>query len=116
MRNPAPNGHFLRLYGQSDRELVENSNRDASVMQSLTMMNGSMFRNLTSPFSVVSRELKKAESTDEAIDTICLSTLTRRATEEEKTTLRPVIESSKNEGRADALWTVLNTRQFLFIQ
>ncbi len=30
IRSPAPNGHFLRLYGQSDRELVENGNKDAS--------------------------------------------------------------------------------------
>ena len=51
MRNPAPNGHFLRLYGQSDREIVENGNTDASVMQALTMMNGTLFRNLISPFS-----------------------------------------------------------------
>ena len=115
LRNPAPNGHFLRLYGQSDREIIENSTRDASVMQALTMMNGTMFRNLTSPFSLISREVKKAASSDDAIDAIYLSTLTRHATAEEKEMLRPVIESSP-EGRGDVLWTVLNTRQFLFIQ
>lgn len=116
LRNPAPNGHFLRVYGQSDRELVENSNKEASVMQALTMMNGSLFRNLTNTYSVVSRELKKAQSIDEMIDTIYLSTLSRRATEEEKAMLHPVMETSKAEGRGDVLWTVLNTRQFLFIQ
>lgn len=116
LKHPAPNGHFLRVYGQSDRELVENSNKEASVMQALTMMNGSLFRNLTNPYSVVSRELKKAKTIDEMIDTIYLSTLSRSATEEEKAMLRPVMETSKAEGRGDVLWTVLNTRQFLFIQ
>ena len=115
MRNPAPNGHFLRLYGQSDREIVENSNRDASVMQALTMMNGSLFRNLVSPFSVISREVRAAKTADEVVDAIYLSTLSRRATAEEKALLGPVVKTG-NEGKGDALWTVLNTRQFLFIQ
>jgi hypothetical protein len=115
MRNPAPNGHFLRLFGQSDREIVENSNKDASVMQALTMMNGTLFRNLISPFSVISREVTKAKSADDAIDAIYLSTLSRHATAEEKALLAPVAAAG-NEGKGDVLWTVLNTRQFLFIQ
>ncbi|MFZ4765279.1 MAG: DUF1549 domain-containing protein [Roseimicrobium sp.] len=114
MRNPAPNGHFLRQYGQSDREIVENSSRDASVMQALTMMNGSLFRNLVSPFSVISRAVRTSSNDDEAIDAIYLSTLTRHATDEEKALLRGVVAPGV-EGKGDALWTVLNTRQFLFI-
>jgi hypothetical protein len=115
MRNPAPNGHFLRLYGQSDREIVENSNKDASVMQALTMMNGTLFRNLISPYSRLSREVQQAKSPEELVDTIYLSTLSRRATAEEKALLGPVAKSGP-EGKGDVLWTVLNTRQFLFIQ
>ena len=116
LRHPAPNGHFLRQFGQSDREIVENGSRDASVMQSLTMMNGSLFRNLVNPFSVISREVRKETDADAIIDTIYLSTMTRRATEEEKQALRPMLAKSRIEGAGDVLWTVLNTRQFLFIQ
>jgi hypothetical protein len=116
LRNPAPNGHFLRQFGQSDRELVDNANHDASVMQSLTMLNGSLFRNLVSPFSTISRAMRESKSPDEIIDTIYLSTLSRRATEEEKQTLRPMLAQNVANGRGDVLWTILNTRQFLFIQ
>lgn len=116
LRNPAPNGHFLRSFGQSDRELVDNGNRDASVMQSLTMMNGNLFRNLASPFSVISREMRESKNPDEIIDTIYLSTLSRNATADEKDALRPLLAQNLFEGRGDVLWTVLNTRQFLFIQ
>ena len=35
---PAPPGHFLREFGQSDREIIENSNRQASVPQALTCL------------------------------------------------------------------------------
>ena len=115
LRNPAPNGHFLRQFGQSDRELVDNANRDASVMQSLTMLNGSLFRNLVSPFSTISRAMRAAKSPDEIIDAIYLSTMSRHATEEEKQTLRPMLANLAT-GRGDVLWTILNTRQFLFIQ
>ncbi len=117
LRNPAPNGHFLRLYGQSDREIVDNANRDASVMQALTMMNGTLFRNLTSPYSVISRAMTKSANRDEVIDTVYLSVLSRRATAQEKEMLRPILEEGQGaEGRGDLLWTVLNTRQFLFIE
>ncbi|RBP35325.1 cytochrome c5 [Roseimicrobium gellanilyticum] len=117
LRNPAPNGHFLRLYGQSDREVVDNANRDASVMQALTMMNGSLFRNMTSPYSVISRNMNQSADRDAVIDTVYLSLLSRKATDEEKALLRPILEEGKGaEGRGDLLWTVLNTRQFLFIE
>jgi hypothetical protein len=64
---------------------------------------------------VISREVTKAKSADEAIDAIYLSTLSRHATAEEKALLAPVAAAG-NEGKGDVLWTVLNTRQFLFIQ
>lgn len=117
LRNPAPNGHFLRLYGQSDRELVENGNRDASVMQALTMMNGALFRNLLSPYAKLSRDVRRhGKDPDAVIDAIYLATLSRPATTAEKDLLRPILTESPETGRGDVLWTVLNTRQFLFIQ
>lgn len=86
-------------------------------MQALTMMNGALFRNLISPFATLAREVRKdGKDVNAAIDTIYLSTLSRRATEEEKAVLRPMVEQNPQEGRGDILWTVLNTRQFLFIQ
>jgi len=116
LRNPAPNGHFLRLYGQSDRELVDNSNREGSVMQALTMMNGTLFRSLINPYSKLSRDMAEAKDADAMIDTIYMNTLTRKATADEKALLRPLIAENTDKGRGDVLWSVLNTRQFLFIQ
>ena len=116
VRSPAPNGHFLREFGQSDRELVENASDDATVGQALMLLNGKIFGNLMNPFTVISRALRRATSTDETIDKIYLSLMSRRPTEEEKALLRPVVEGNGVTGKGDALWTVLNTRQFFFIQ
>ena len=40
LQSPAPNGHFLREFGQSDREQIENANTDPAVTQVLSLMNG----------------------------------------------------------------------------
>ncbi len=116
LRSPAPNGHFLREFGQSDRELVENSNDEASVGQALMLLNGKTFSQLLNPYTVISRAMKRGETADQTIDIIYLSLMSRKATSEERELLRPVIEKNGASGKADALWAVLNTRQFYFVQ
>ena len=116
VRSPAPLGHFLREFGQSDRELIENANKEATVGQALMMLNGEQFENLLNPFTVLSRALARAGSPEKAVDTLYLSLLSRKATEEEKKLLGSLIQSGDERGRADALWALLNTKQFLFIQ
>jgi hypothetical protein len=116
LRSPAPNGHFLREFGQSDRELVSNANNEATVGQALMLLNGRTFTQLMNPFTMISRSLKRATSAEETIDTIYLSLFSRKATAEEKELLAPVVEGKGQMGKGDALWTALNTRQFYFIQ
>jgi hypothetical protein len=116
LRSPAPNGHFLREFGQSDRELVENANEDATVGQALMVLNGKTFSQLMNPYTMISRTLRKAEDADTAIDTIYLALFSRKATAEEKALLAPVIGNNTVTGKGDALWAALNTRQFYFIQ
>ena len=116
VRSPAPLGHFLREFGQSDRELIENSNKEATVGQALMMLNGEQFEDILNPFTVLSRALKGAKDADAAVDTLYLSLLSRRATVEEKKLLGSMIQSGDTKGQADALWALINTKQFLFIQ
>ncbi len=118
VRSPAPNGHFLREFGQSDRELVENANDEASVSQALMLLNGKVFSHLMNPFTVISRNMAEARKNgaDDVIDTVYLSLLSRKATEEEKAILREVADDADATDRGDVLWTVLNTRQFFFIE
>lgn len=118
LRSPAPNGHFLREFGQSDRELVENASDDASVNQALMLLNGKIFSNLMNRYTVIARAMDKArkEGSDAVIDTVYLSLLSRKATPEEKELLKPIADNADTTDRGDVLWTVLNTRQFFFIQ
>lgn len=116
LRSPAPNGHFLREFGQSDRELVQNANSEATVGQALMLLNGRVFSQLMNPYTMISRALRRTEGTDATIDTIYLALMSRKAGEEEKKLLRPVVADKGLTGKGDALWAVLNTRQFYFIE
>lgn len=42
LESPAPRGHYLREFGQSDQRDLENANHEASVPQALAMMNGQL--------------------------------------------------------------------------
>ncbi|SKB08034.1 Protein of unknown function [Prosthecobacter debontii] len=116
LRSPAPNGHFLREFGQSDRELVQNANSEASVGQALMLLNGKTFTQLQNPYTMISRALRRSANAEQTIDTIYLSLFSRKASAEEKALLGPVVGSNTAVGKGDALWAALNTRQFYFIE
>jgi hypothetical protein len=113
---PAPEGHFLEVFGQSDRTLIENSSPDATVPQALNLMNGRFFQGLTDRYSALSKEVAAASDPDTAMDAIYLAMLSRKPTESERSILRAEMESQGNEAIPGILWAVMNTRQFLFIE
>jgi hypothetical protein len=116
LRSPAPNGHFLREFGQSDRELVENASDDATVGQALMLLNGKTFSSLMNPYTMISRSIRKTETSQQTIDTIYLALFSRKATAEEQELLKGIVDKNTVTNKGDALWAVLNTRQFYFIQ
>ncbi len=80
---PAPSGHFLREFGQSDREIIENSNSQASVPQALTLLNGVIYGSVFSPQSPLSQNLSRANSDENKIRVLFLSLLNREPSDRE---------------------------------
>ena len=80
---PAPPGHFLREFGQSDREIIENSNTQATVPQALTLLNGVIYGGVFSPNSPLSKNLSLHKTDSEKIRVLFLSLLNREPTEKE---------------------------------
>ena len=116
LNQPAAPGHFLREFGQSDRELIENASHDASVTQALAMLNGPTLSSVTSKYSVLMRDMK-GEKFEDRLDTIYLTMLSRLPTKEEKQVFREAWAADPESATVTGMvWTVLNTRQFLFIQ
>ena len=125
MVSPAPVGHFLRQFGQSDRESIENANTDPAVPQVLSMMNGYVEEKITrDPASVLMQTVLTAKDEKECTDLIFLSMLNRKPTSSEargwKRDFADAIRS-KEKGRmrevyADLIWTLANSNEFVFVK
>jgi len=116
LESPARRGHFLREFGQSDREVIENSANSASVPQALNLMNGSMVEALTNRFAVFGRRIHTAGNPDEKIRMIFQAMLTREPNEREMNLARAEVEARGDEAYPAIVWALLNTQQFIFVQ
>ena len=116
LSSPAPDGHFLRDFGQSDRSLIENANYKASATQALSLMNGNFLKVLMNPNSVISQRMNAAQDSDELIEIIYLTAFSRYPSLYEKNLLRDEAAASGQMAARSILWSSLNTQQFLFIQ
>lgn len=114
-QSPAPRGHPLRDFGQSDRETIENANTDASVPQSLFMMNGNLLPNILHRHSQLMLSIRKASYADDKVEAAYLALLSRPPTAREK----EIWGKAGDQGLTqieDLIYALLNTQQFIFIQ
>jgi hypothetical protein len=111
---PAPESHFLRLFGQSDRLVSDSNTTDGSVPQALMMMNGPIGQLIADPNSVAVVAANSGKSRDEQIDSLYLSFLARKPSIAERGTATKALEGGLALG--DVAWTLLNSREFLFVQ
>ena len=106
--SPAPNGHFLREFGGADRVSIESGNRYVTVPQLLNLLNGSLYREIANPTSLLMQKLADyKEDKTEQIKIIYLSMLCRQPSKNE-------IELFKKELLHDIIWTLLNSKEFVF--
>jgi hypothetical protein len=115
IESPAPRGHFLREFGQSDRENIENSNSEASVPQALALMNGELLPQIVDRYSQLMLTVGRAQSAEERIDAAYMALLSRKPTAREKA----LCLQAQNKGLStveDLIYALINTRQFIFNQ
>ena len=113
---PAPSGHLLRKFGQSERLFVVGaSNRVGSVPQLMELMNGFPTEVLTSPDSLLFRKVRSVSDPRKQAEVVFLSILNRLPTESEKKLLLDQTGSSEDD-LSDLIWALLNTPEFFFIK
>ena len=110
--SPAPRGHYLREFGQSDRDLIDNANSDASMPQALVLMNSELFESILKPHTQLRLNLSAAKYPDEQIAAIYLTLLSRLPTAAEKATWA----NSGLSSPEDLVFALLNTQQFIFVR
>lgn len=114
--SPAPLGHFLRMFGQSDRGVIENASYDASVPQILTLLNGPFYNQMMMKDSMFVKHVNSTNSPRERIKIIYLSVLSRNPMPSEYNIALREINRNDGPGYGNVVWALLNTRQFIFIQ
>jgi hypothetical protein len=125
LTSPAPASHFLREFGQSDREQIDGSNTDPAVTQVLAMMNGYVEQKITKDTSsILMQTALKATSGKECVELIYLSMLNRKPTSKEarewKKDFDEAVRQKDNakvkEVYADLIWTLANSNEFIFVK
>lgn len=117
LQSPAPVGHFLREFGQSDRDQIENANSEPAVTQVLALMNGQIEKTIISnPRTVLMSNVVNASDLEGKIDTIYISMLSRKPTRSEKQMWLNASASEVDTTATDLIWTLANTSEFMFIQ
>ncbi len=118
IESPARPGHFLREFGQSDRESIENSNSDPAVTQVLSLMNGVIEKQIANnPNTVLMRNVLSSEP-GQKIDAVYLTMLNRNPTADEKKTWMSEYRASerKSEVIPDLIWVIANSNEFIFVK
>ncbi len=121
MQSPAPEGHFLRIFGQPNRsDLGDLRDDSASMRQALMMLNGRvtheaarvgdlepMYRLLTG----------KAVNVEKAVQLAYMEILTRQPSSEEISDAKQIIGDAATpvDGMADLRWILMNCNEFRFL-
>lgn len=114
--SPARPGTFLRTFGQSDRELIQNASDDASVPQALTLLNGPVADILNSPVSKLHQDIEKAPDMPAKLETLYIALLGRKPNADEKGILGAVARERGDKAVADVTHALITGSQFLFVQ
>jgi hypothetical protein len=116
---PVPANHFLRQFGQGDRELIDTASTDGSVSQVLTMFNGQITHMMLENGSVIYDNVMRGTSFRNRVEIVFLSILNRFPTKAEMKIAQEEIMANRKKagaGFGNVIWALVNTKEFLFIQ
>lgn len=114
--SPVPANHFLRMFGQSDRELISASSTMGSVPQVLFMFNGPISHMLLESNSTIHNNVMKKKSVNDGVRAIFMTVLNREPDAEELALATREVADQHAAGYGNVIWSLVNTREFLFIQ
>ena len=114
LSQPAPNNHFLRMFGQSSRDLVNDSSVEGSIPQALMLMNGGVQHLLYDKEARLSKMLKRSGDFKSAVQFLFLSFFSRPPTPDEMNTMEQALAEGMKKD--DLSWALFNSTEFLFVQ
>lgn len=117
MPTPLPLGHFLRQFGQSDRETIDGGRTVPTIPQILAMFNGPITHAMLEEGSVI-YDTVMAHDPEETVDVVFVSVLGHEPSAEDRRSAHDELIDAGDPatGCGNLIWALLNTREFLFIQ
>lgn len=114
---PANPGHFLREFGQSDREQSEVSHTQSSAPQALSLLNGFVDKSiLPNAKSAVRAAAAAAGTPPEKVRAVFRCILSREPAPKERELWAPDVEKRGDAALRDLIWTLVNTHEFMFVR
>jgi len=111
---PEKDQHFLRMFGQSDRQIADSQSDEGSIPQVLMLMNGEAQDVIGQENSLVI-ETAAAMTTPEAqVESLYLSFFSRKPRPGELATAAAGLANGLS--LSDLTWVLFNTREFVFVE
>ena len=114
LASPAPVGHLLHTFGQSERLLLEGASKEANTSQVLMMLNGKVESLVVANPNAHIHKNAKGSPRDK-IKTAFLGTLSRLPSPDELAIMEAEIATRGDAGFRNVLSALINSREFLFI-
>jgi hypothetical protein len=111
---PERDQHFLRMFGQSDRQIADSSSEEGSIPQVMMLMNGEAQRVIGQNDSLVVKTATAQSTSAQQIESLYLSFFSRKPRPEELKTAVAGLESGMT--MRDLTWVLFNTREFMFVE
>ena len=120
MASPAVPEHFLRVFGQTDREILgETRDHAPNMRQALMMLNGTLTHEASrvGELEPMHSVLAEKKDLDGAVRLAYREILTREPSKVEITEAKSIINANKDvfHGMADFRWILLNCNEFRFL-
>lgn len=111
---PTQEDHFLRMFGQSTREIADDGSLEGSIPQTLMLMNGKFQSLITDEEGELMSRLANYDNKNKTAEALYMSYFSREPDNTEKQKIRKAINSGVTI--AELNWILFNTPEFIFIQ
>ena len=115
LSSPAPRGHFLRQFGQSERQVIDGSSKEASIPQAFTLLNGKVEDQfILNTNSYIHKLLSSVNDSNEKIQVAFLAILSREPKYSEVNLFKALFKKDSKTAEKDLIWALINTNEFIF--
>ena len=114
LNQPERDQHFLRMFGQSDRQIADSSSEEGSIPQVLMLMNGEAQKVIGQDDSLVVKTAAAQSSVEQQVESLYLSFFSRKPHAAELG--NAVAALNGGLGMRDLTWVLFNTREFVFVE